>query len=435
MTWIWLTATLAFAGVFPYEVQSTTLDNGLEIHVVPMPSPGIVSYYTWMRVGSRDELDEGRTGFAHFFEHLMFFGTETLGGEDRERAILAMGADENAWTWVDETVYTATLSTAGLPGLIEMEADRFANLHLTPDDVEKESGAVYGEYRKGQANPSQRLAEVLSKTAFTAHSYRHDTIGYEADIKAMPSAHAYSQQFFNRHYRPENASILVVGDVTDEVVASIKSAYQGWERGAERPQPTVEPEQVETLTAHVEWDQPTAPRLVMAWKIPGHDPDDPEVAALELADNLLFGDTGPLTRRLVREEGLAYAVYGGREPFVDPCLFRVHVLLKEAGHRERTEVIIREELARLSSGVDDDRLRRTRDHARYAFLTGLDSPPAVADALGWALRRGGTPDAIDRFYAVYDSVTSEALADTATRTFVDEHLTTVTLTHTPAEEE
>ena len=127
----------ATAGVFPYPVASHVLDNGLSVHVVPTPSEGVVSYYTWMNVGSRDEVDPGRTGFAHFFEHLMFLGTEKLSGDEREAALLTMAAEDNAWTWFDETVYHVTLAAPNLPRLIEMEADRFQGLVLTADDVQR----------------------------------------------------------------------------------------------------------------------------------------------------------------------------------------------------------------------------------------------------------------------------------------------------------
>src|SRR5690606_28812999 len=149
----------------------------------------------WVRVGSGHEVVPGRTGFAHFFEHLMFFGTEALPLEARERAVLRLGADENAWTWVDQTVYHAVLPARHLPRWSAMEADRFQRLALRPEDVRREAGAVHGEWRKSVASPDEQLYKALMATAFEAHPYGHDTIGLEADIAAMPESWADALDF------------------------------------------------------------------------------------------------------------------------------------------------------------------------------------------------------------------------------------------------
>ncbi len=425
-----LSATLALAadGAFPYPVHHTQLENGLDLYVVPMPSPGAAAVYTWMSVGSRDEVDEGRTGFAHFFEHLMFFGTPTLGGNDREDEIMRLGIEENAWTWLDETVYHGVVSADRVERYLQIEADNFQNLKLTPDDVEKESGAVYGEFRKGQASPGNAVDVALWGTAFTAHTYRHDTIGYEADIEAMPTAHPYAEAFFDRFYRPENANLLVVGDVDPEqVLGWVKRDWGGWEPASQpRPEIPVEPEQTELRTVHVDWATPTAPRLVMAWKAPAHDPTSADVAVLSLIEDLLMADTGVLPQRLVREEALAYGVGGGRYELVDPGLFIVNVTLRDVSGREQAEAIVREAIAGLAD-IDAETLKRVADHRRYGFLTGLDEPVAVADALGWHLRRNDDPDALVGFQDLLAAATPADVARVASQIFVDEHLTIATL--------
>ena len=161
----------AHAGVFPYPISSHTLDNGLDIHVVQMNTPGVAAYATWMDVGSRDEVDVGRSGFAHFFEHLMFLGTPRFGAEARERALLRMAADDNAWTWFDETVYHTVLPSTSLEQVVMMEGDRFQHLTLTPDDVRREAGAVYGEYRKNKVSPGFLMYEGLYGSSFGTHTY------------------------------------------------------------------------------------------------------------------------------------------------------------------------------------------------------------------------------------------------------------------------
>jgi zinc protease len=432
---VWMAIALlpgaSAAGVFPYQVQSRTLDNGLVVHVVPMPSAGVVAYATWMSVGSRDEVDVGRTGFAHFFEHLMFYGTETMPPEVRSREMLRMGADANAWTWFDETVYHAVLSKEALPRLIELEADRFQHLKLTPEDVRRQAGAVYGEYRKAEADPSQRVTETLYGTAFTAHTYRHDTIGYEADIAAMTTAHEYAAAFFDRFYRPEHATVLIVGDVEPEpVFAEVEAAYGTWARASlPRPMLPIEPVQTEDRRSHVAWPSATAPLLAMGWHTPAASPDDPRAAALTLAADLLGSPVGPLYHRLVEEEGIAYEVTVRQDALVDPGLFTVSVVVKEPAHLARAEAVVREEVGRLTAPVEAATLDRARSHSRYAFQSGLDDPRAVLDALGEAMRRAGpaaSGNPIDRFYATYDAVTPQTMAD-AVSLFLTQPVTVVTL--------
>jgi zinc protease len=435
--WFGLIPALAGAaeprGAFPYPVASRTLENGLAVHVVTMPTPGVVAAYVWMEVGSRDEVDPGRTGFAHFFEHLFFYGTPTRPHEAREREILLLGADENAWTDRDETVYHAVLSKEALPAYLAMQADNFQMLTLTDADVRKEAGAVYGEYRKNQADPTNRLYESLVGAAFTTHTYRHDTIGYEADIAAMPTAHGYASEFFDRMYRPENATIVIAGDADPEAVfRMVEKDWAAWKRGATaRPQIPAEPAQKGARRIEVAWPTPTAAQLMMGWKGPAWRADR-EVAALELAASILGSEVGPLRRRLVEEEGLAYDVYVGSDLNVDPGLFTVAVTLKEPGHLARAEAIVREEVQKLAAAADPAIVERTRTRERYSFLTALDDPDTVAAVVGSTTRRAGSPEGIDAWWAAYDAVTPADVSAAVKKWLADDTLTIGTLSHQEA---
>jgi zinc protease len=425
MLWALAWTISSQAGVFPFEVESEVLENGLTVHVIPMESPGVVAYYTWMNVGSRNEVDPGRTGFAHFFEHLMFYGTEALGREERERAILRLGMEENAYTNLDETVYHGVLPAHGLERYIEIQADLFQNLALTEDAVQREAGAVYGEFRKSQASTFRRLYSAVQATAFTEHTYGHSTLGHEADIADMPSAFGYARTFFDRYYRPELTTLLVVGDADPEAVfAQVRKHYGNWSPATQPPAPLPpEPDQTETRRIEVNWDAPTAARLVMAWKIPRHTNDTPEPAHLELASNILFAEVGRLQSRLVREEAIAYDVFGWRDASVDPGLFQVWVSLKDPAHREAAETIILEEIADIAAGIESETLEKARSHARYRFLTDLEDPSAVASVMGRMLRRDPNIDGLDNFYAHYDAATPEQVAATVARYLVPDTLT------------
>jgi len=163
---------------------------------------------------------------------------------------------------------------------------------------------VYGEYRKGQSDPDQVVFERLQGAAFTEHTYRHDTIGYEADIAAMPNGTEDARVFFDRWYRPEHAHLLVVGDVDAESAhAAVARAFGGWKAGTRAPAraPSVEPRKTTERRVVVPWTGSAAPRLSMAWKIPAHDATNPDTAGLEIAAEMLRAETGDLQRLLVRD--------------------------------------------------------------------------------------------------------------------------------------
>jgi zinc protease len=417
---------------FPYPIETRTLANGLTAHVVPMPSPGVAAVYVWMTVGSRDEIDAGRTGFAHFFEHLFFYGTPTLGGKDREQVLVRLGADENAYTWNDETVYHAVIAADRVDEYLAIQADGFMHLTLTDADVRREAGAVYGEYRKGSSSPDQKLYETLWDTAFDVHTYGHDTIGWEADIQAMPTAYEYAMAFHSKLYRPENARVLVVGDVKPDVVfAEIEKDFAPWQKGTEaRPVIPVEPPQKGLRTANVDWPSPTGAKLALGWKVPGNVPSDGDNAALALLAEMLFADTGALHKRLVTDDKLVYEVSGSGNWFVDPGLFMANATLKETADLARVRDAIKEEAVKFGAFSDAALLDRTRERMRNLKLLEIDDPDETANALGFLMRRGGT-DAWNTWDASLRKVTPADVARVCQQYLVDDGLTVITLTPPP----
>ncbi len=142
--------TIMAQKVFPYETNTSILDNGMKVILIPMESPGLVSYYTVVRTGSRDEWEPGKSGFAHFFEHMMFRGTEKYPGPVYDSIITSLGADANAFTDDDLTVYHLNFAVSDLDKIMELESDRFQNLKYSEEQFKTESGAIYGEFRKRQ---------------------------------------------------------------------------------------------------------------------------------------------------------------------------------------------------------------------------------------------------------------------------------------------
>src|SRR5262245_2608558 len=218
--------------MFPYKTHIETLDNGLQVVLVPMSSEGLVAYWSIVRTGSRDEFEPGHTGFAHFFEHMMFRGTEKFPQEVYGQILTEMGADANAFTSTDLTAYHLSVTSGDLDRVMEIEADRFQNLTYPKPAFETEAGAVYGEYRKNRMNPFFTIYEAVYQEAFREHTYGHTTMGYEKDIKAMPGMYDYSRSFFARYYRPDNVVLLVVGDIdVERTMTSIRKHYGAWQPG------------------------------------------------------------------------------------------------------------------------------------------------------------------------------------------------------------
>ena len=155
--------------IIPYPTETRTLPNGLTAIVVPMPSDGLVAYWTIVRTGSRDEYEEGRSGFAHFFEHMMFRGTERYPADAYNRVITTIGADANAYTTDDHTAYHLSMAAEDLEQVMDLESDRFQHLSYAEGAFQTEAGAVYGEYRKTRTEPDFALYEDLVAAAFERH--------------------------------------------------------------------------------------------------------------------------------------------------------------------------------------------------------------------------------------------------------------------------
>src|SRR5437868_1986009 len=239
--------------ILPYPIHQKKLANGVNVVTVPYDSPGLAAFYIVIRAGSRDEIEPGKTGFAHFFEHMMFRGTEKYPKEKYCEVLKSTGASANANTSEDRTLYHMTGSADKLETMFEVESDRFQNLKYSLQDFKTEAGAVKGEYTKNSASPYNQLDEKISETAFKTHTYAHTTMGYFKDIVDMPNQYDYSIEFFKRFYRPEYATIIVVGDVTPERVEALSEKYFGsWQRGNYVSNIPQEPVQNETRYTHIQ---------------------------------------------------------------------------------------------------------------------------------------------------------------------------------------
>jgi len=421
---------------FPYPVHETVLDNGLKVVAIPYDSPGTVAYFTVVRTGSRQEVEAGHSGFAHFFEHMMFRGTERYSQEAYGEVLKRMGADSNAFTTDDYTNYYIIGPASELETMMDLEADRFQNLAYDEEGFRTEALAVLGEYNKNASSPFLPMFEKVRDLAFDEHTYEHTTLGFLADIEAMPGYYDYSLGFFDRFYRPENTVVLVVGDVEPErVFALARRHYGGWEPGYREVAVSAEPEQGEARSAELDWPTPTRPRLMIGYRVPAFDPDSTETAALDLIGQLLFGESAPLYQRLVVDEQWVDFISGDASWHRDPYLFLISAQVKSPELVPRVRQAIEEALAGLAERtVEPARLDRIQRHLRYGFALSLDTPADVGFAAAEMLQLTGEVEPMNAVFRSYRQTTPADVQRVAGEVFRPTNQTVVTLAHPPGGE-
>jgi zinc protease len=400
-----------------YPTHIEVLDNGLESIVISMPGSGLVSYWSIVRTGSRDEYEPGHTGFAHFFEHMMFRGTERYPADAYNEALTAIGASRNAFTSDDMTAYYVSIPAEDLELVMDLESDRFRNLAYSESDFRTEAGAVYGEYRKNITNPFFVLYEAIMGAAFEAHTYRHTTMGYEEDIAAMPGMYEYSLSFFSRYYRPDNTILLIVGDVeADAAMSLVRKYYADWPAGYVPPRITPEPVQSEEKSVEVTYDGRSLPILALAYKFDAFDPSNRLRVAADLLTEMAFGSTSELYKKLVIDEQLVEFLQADPGVNRDPGLLDLYTRVKDP---ERIDDV----LASIDAAIDtfrdtlvaDDDLAALKSRLRYGFLMGMETPDAVARGLSRLIAVSGGIEAVDELYRAYETVTAEDVRDAARR--------------------
>ncbi len=415
--------------IFPYKYRTEKLPNGLTVIMIPMESPGLVAYYSVVRTGSRDEVEPGKSGFAHFFEHMMFRGTKRFPAQVYDSLVTAIGADANAYTTDDYTAYHLNFAKEDLERVIELESDRFENLDYEKAPFQTEAGAVYGEYRKNITSPFALLNEKMQDLAYDVHTYKHTTIGFEADIKAMPEAYEYSKSFFQRFYRPDNVVIVIAGDINpDATMALVTKYYSGWKKGYVPPKITQEPPQKKERTAEISYPGRTLPVIDIGYKGDAFDPSNTSyVAALVLGD-LAFGETSDLYKKLyVQEQKVEFL--GPSIPMNrDVPLFEIYSMVKkpEDVNYVRDEVYKTLEQFKTTL-VDAKRLDDLKKRQKYQFLMGLDTPDHLAGGVARFVALSGGLEVIDRLYSKFETITPQEVMAAAQKYFVPEHRSVVVL--------
>lgn len=432
-------------GPFAKPAEVTALPNGLKVITVPWHSPGILAYFTLVRVGARDEVEKGHSGFAHLFEHMMFRGTERFPQKVYEERIQGLGADNNAYTTQDFTLYTITGPASALAEIVELEADRFQRLSYDETQFRTETGAVLGEYSKSASNPFIRMWETLSELSFRSHTYGHTTIGYLADIQAMPDKFAYSKAFFQRFYTPDNTTIIAAGDVSHAaLVKLVTERYGSWQGTRDKPVIPVEPEPTQGVRKHLEWEGTSSPQMLIGYRAGAFEGDGSEAeraarlrdtAALEVVHALLFDASSPLYQELVvdLQRVLGFGSWAANYSR-DPGLFVVNAELKPETSFDEIEQRVQQALDEVAQGrTDPARIEGVRSHLTYALTMQVETASDAADTFAQFLAVTGKEDGLARYLSALAKVTPEDVARVAQRYLLPTRRFTVTLAPKAAE--
>lgn len=413
---------------FQYPIYQTKLENGLNVVTIPFPSPGIVSFFIVVRTGSRNEIEKGKTGFAHFFEHMMFRGTELFPKEKYSEALKLTGASANANTSLDRTVYHMTGASSKLSTMFMLEADRFQHLAYSLQGFKTEAGAVKGEYTKNSANPYVKLNELIQNAAFDQHTYKHTTMGFFEDIVDMPNQYEYSREFFSRYYRPEYCTIIVVGDAKAEDINILATKFFGnWIKGSYVSTVPIEPAQTGTRFTHLQ-KAGFPPYLSFNFKGPGYDPQSGEMAAIDVLLSAYFGDNSDLYNQLVIKDQTLRNLSGDASLTRDPYLLSIEASLVNIDQMKEIKDKIEKTLAKAkTTPIDQKSLNEVKANFINSMKMRLDNPTAIAQTLSMFTWVTGNPGTINDYFEKYNAVTAKEIMDVANKYFTTDRLTIGTI--------
>ncbi len=375
-------------------LRKIVLDNGLKVLVQPMRVAPLVSVWCWYKVGSKDERP-GQTGVSHWVEHMNFKGTTNIPRDQVKGIIERFGGTWNGYTWIDQTTYLETATRDALDRMLFIEAERMTNGLFLPEDCESERTVIISELQGGENDPEQLLDIEVTAAAFKAHPYRHPTIGWLSDLQTMTRDDLYGH--YRRYYVPNNATLVVVGDVDpDEALRQIDARFGRIPAGPVPPRiRTVEPPQLGERRVRVERDGTTA-YLKLAWHAPAVT--DRDFFPLLVLDAVLTGPKGVnlwtsfrnppqrsarLYRALV-DRRLASSVFGALLPTEDPFLYTISATATDGTPLDAIEETALAEIEAVRrDGITPLELKRALHQLRARLVFESDSVTNIAHQLGY----------------------------------------------------
>ena len=376
-------------------ISDFTLANGMEVVVIPLHRSPVVTQMVWYKVGSADE-PAGKSGIAHFFEHLMFKGTKLHGPGEFMADVAEIGGQQNAFTSLDYTAYYETVSPDALKTMMEFEADRMRNLILTDDVIGPERDVILEERRlRIEGSPQALLGEEINATLYQNQPYRVPVIGWMHEMEQLNRADATA--FYDKYYAPNNAVLVVAGDVDAATVRKYAEATYGKvPRGPDLP-PRIrprEPEQNTKRTVTMRDPRVGVPSFQKSWVVPSYrTAKDGEAEALDLLSEILGGgNRSRIYQQLVVKTGIASdagAAYSGT--FVDDTSFTIYGAPRgEAGFEQVEDAIDAEIRKIIADGITESELEKAKNRYARAMIFARDSPSGMANLYGAQLSTGAT---------------------------------------------
>jgi zinc protease len=406
-------------------IRALTLPNGLQACLVEDHQAPVVNVQVWYHVGSKDEAP-GRTGFAHLFEHLMFDGTTNIGAEQFSDYVIRSGGVDNAYTTEDSTVFWETTPSSQLPVVLWLEADRMRHLDITGTVFNNEREVVEEERRLKFDNPPYgTVVETLYQHAYSVHPYQHMTIGSLHDLDNARLEDI--RDFYDTYYVPNNATVVIVGDMDPQETESMIRKYFGpLERGARLPTNHIQQEPPQTAERVVKLSLDVAlPAFVEGYHMPADG--TPDAYPLRLASNILSeGESSRIYRRLVYDKQIALEAESTGNFTEDPNLFFVFAVMNQGHAPAEGEAEVEAELTRLKTQtVSNDELQKAKNETLRDFILSRQTVQTRGEELGYAAVILKDANLVNTELARFLAVTPADIQRVAQKYFVAQNLTLV----------
>ncbi|MER9798701.1 insulinase family protein [Mesorhizobium sp. M0142] len=410
-------------------VTDFLLDNGMEVVVIPDHRAPIVTHMVWYKIGSADE-PPGKSGIAHFFEHLMFKATSNHAAGELDRAVAAIGGSDNAFTSYDYTAFHETVVPQALGEMMGFEADRMRNLILNDDVIKTERDVILEERRSRiDSNPQAVLDEEIDATLWQNQPYRIPVIGWMQEMEKLNRTDAMA--FYNKYYTPNNAVLVVAGDVEPETVKTLaEKTYGKIARGPDLPPRIrpIEPEQNTRRTVTLTDGRVSVPSFTTQWVVPSYHTGKPgEAEALDVLSEILGGgNRSRLYQELVVRQGIAAAAGAFFQgTMLDDTNFTVYGAPRGDAKLADVEAAVDVEIARIAKdGVTSDELEKSKDRFVRSMIFARDKQEDMANIYGSTLATGGNVQDVQQWPDRIRKVTADQVKAVAARYLNLDHATT-----------
>lgn len=415
----------------PPAIDSFTLKNGLEVIVIPNHRVPAVNHTLWFKIGAADD-PRGKSGLAHYHEHAMFLGTAKHKAGEYSNIIARNGGEQNAFTGYDATAYFINISKENLPLAMEMEADRMNGLTASEADMEKEKQVIIEERRmRIDNNPDALLAEQINASLFRNHPYHWPVIGWQHEMNGLTRQDV--MEFHKKWYHPNNAILIVSGDVTTEEVKRLAEKYYGNIPRVEVPARVWTDEPPHRVSQHMvmhhaQVSQPELSRTYSTSSL-GYGKKEEALPLFVLAQVLGGGKTSRLYRSLVTEQKLASGVdvdYNGFSR--GPSEFSIDVVPDQGVDNAKLEEAVDKELAEfLKTGLTSDELARAKTLLKAETVFARDGLSGVGNIMGWIRMIGLPADYFNKWPELIDQISADQVLAAAKDTLKDEQSVTALL--------